>query len=96
MTSTQFKLKLKEIKSFLIGKEIKITLVTNKGIEIFTYKTLKAFGSKVLELEKLEACFSFVTLSNRFIEKRVITGSELTNMINNGVWTKIKINASTI
>lgn len=96
MNSKQFKTKVKEIKNFLIGKEIKLTITTKNGIESYSFKTLKNFGNKILELETLGAGFSISKVSNDFIQKRAVTENELSKCIKNGVWNKVFIHASTL
>lgn len=96
MKSTEFKNKVKEIKGFLKGKEIVLSLINKNGIETFKFNSLKAFGNKILELEKIGAGFSFTTVANSFVEKGIITERELAKWSNQGVWTKIHINASTL
>lgn len=96
MNSLDFKSKLSENKSFLTGKLITVSLVTKKGIETFSFKRLRDFGMKILELETLGAGFNFSTVENEFIAKRIVTEREFNQWSNRGVWTKINITASLI
>lgn len=96
MKAQDFKNKVKDLKEFLRSKKINISLVTKTGIETFKFSSLKSFGNKILELEKMGAGFAFSKVGNSLVERRTVTERELTKWVNQGVWTKIYINASTL
>lgn len=96
MEASRFKSKLSENKSLLIGKIITVSLVTKSGVERFSFDKLKDFGLKILELENLGAGFSFSTIENSLIVKRIQTDNEFNQWANKGVWTRINITASLI
>ena len=95
MTSTQFKTKLKDLKSFLKGKAIHISLTTKSSqTQKITFNTLKEFGNKVLELEKLGTHFAFTGVGNTLVEKTMITQKEMIKWTSQGVWNSVYINAT--
>ena len=96
MKVQDFKNKVKDLKEFLRGKEINISLVTKTGIETFKFSSLKSFGNKILELETLGAGFAFSKVGNDLVERRVITEKELSKWVSRGVWNRIYITASTL
>ena len=96
MKAKEFKNKVKELKEFLRGKEIILCLVTKKGAETLKFKTLKSFGDKVLELEKLGAGFAFVAFGNKYTERRVVTEKELNKWVSGGKWDTVHLSASTL
>ena len=98
MTSSSFKSELKRIKSHLIGSTIELTIVTDHGQQTLKFTDLKTFDSKVLELEKLGAGFSFSTVSNHLVKKGIHRGKK-TNLdywLSHGVWDKFEITSSTV
>lgn len=94
MNSKQFKIKVKEMKDFLKGKEITLSLMNNNECKLFHFKSLKAFGTMILDLEKKGAGFSFVHVENSLVQRRFISEMEINKYMNRGVWTKVKIHAS--
>ncbi|WP_147377389.1 hypothetical protein [Flagellimonas taeanensis] len=87
---------MKNLKEWLKGKTIGITLITPNGGSRYTFKTLKGFGAAVLEFETLGASFGFIKVGNDYIEKSTKDHAEFIHRVNNGVWTNVHFIATTI
>lgn len=96
MKSEDFKNTVKEIKEFLKGKEISLKVVSNNGIDSLKFQSLKSFGYKILELEKLGFGFSFIKVGNPQVERSIMKQSDLEKWMVRGVWTSIHVNASNL
>lgn len=96
MEATEFKSQVKELKGFLVGKEIIIDQITATGIETFRFSSLAKFGAKVLELEAMGAGFHINRVANDLIEKATTTKKELDKWVSRGSWSRVYITSSTL
>lgn len=96
MDSVAFKTEMKNLKEWLKGKTISITLMTPNGGRKYTFKTLKGFGRAVLEFERMGARFGFMKVGNDYIQKPTKDFNEFIKRVNGGVWTEIEFLATTI
>lgn len=72
MKATDFKNKVKEIKEVLKDKKLILEVMINGRAEKFEFSTLKAFGVKVLELEKKGFDFSFSKVSHDLADFNIV------------------------
>ena len=96
MEASNFKSKASELKDFLKGKKIVMTLVTESNTEKVVFTSLKSFGNKILELEELGFGFGFDTVGNEFVNRDIKSEANLNKWISRGVWNKITITASNL
>lgn len=96
MDAKDFKTEMKNLKEWLKGKTISITLMTPHGDRKYTFRTLKGFGAAVLEFEAMGAAFGFMNVSNTYIKKSTKDFNELMEKVGFGVWTEIEFLATTI
>tara|TARA_R110002049_G_scaffold80452_3_gene204621 strand:- start:1430 stop:1726 length:297 start_codon:yes stop_codon:yes gene_type:complete len=96
MDSTTFKSEIKNLKDFLVGKTITVSLVNGNNITRYDFSTLKGFGKAILAFEGMGANFGFIKVGNNLIEKRTKDIKELNHYINNGVWDNVHFLATTI
>ena len=96
MNATAFKSEIKNLKGFLTGKTITVSLVHGNNVTRYDFKTLKGFGKAILAFEEMGAGFGFVKVANNLIEKGTKDINELNHYINNGVWDNVHFLATTI
>ncbi|GBF19531.1 MULTISPECIES: hypothetical protein [Arenibacter] len=96
MDATTFKTEIKNLKDFLVGKTITVSLVNGNNITKYDFSTLKGFGKAILAFEGMGANFGFIKVGNSLIEKRTKDIKELNHYINNGVWDSVHFLATTI
>lgn len=96
MNASTFKSEIKNLKGFLIGKTITVSLVNGNTITKYDFNSLKGFGRAILAFEEMGAGFGFVKVANTLIEKRTKDINELNHYINNGVWNSVHFLVTTI
>ena len=96
MDSTTFKAEIKNLKGFLTGKTITVSLVSGNDVTRYDFNTLKGFGKAILAFEAMGAGFGFVKVANALIEKRTKDIKELNHYTHNGVWDSVHFLATTI
>ena len=96
MDATTFKTEIKNLKDFLTGKTITVSLVNGSDVTRYNFKTLKGFGRAILAFEAMGAGFGFVKVANNLIEKRTKDIKELKHYTHNGVWDSVHFLATTI
>jgi type II secretory pathway component HofQ len=96
MDAKDFKTEIRNLKEWLKGKTISITLMTPNGGRKYTFRTLKGFGAAVLEFEAMGAAFGFMNVSNPYIQKPTKDFNELMEKVGLGVWTGVEFLATTI
>lgn len=96
MDATTFKSEIKNLKGFLTGKTITVSLVHGNNVTRYDFRTLQGFGRAILAFEEMGAGFGFVKVANNLIEKGTKDINELNHYINNGVWDNVHFLATTI
>lgn len=96
MTATEFKTAIKEAKESLKGKALTVKFVNGSSIQKMTFSTLKAFGTAILELEKLGAGFGFIQVGNDLVQKGIYKASDFQKVLTKGVWNEVTFLATTV
>ena len=86
-----FREKIILFKEFLRGKEIVLTIIGQTESSEERFKTLKSFGERIIELEKLgfNTC-SFNGVKNTVCERGIIRNKDFIRCLD-GVWDKVYI-----
>lgn len=72
MNATDFKNKIKEIKEVLKNKKLILEVMINGKAEKYEFSTLKAFGVKILELERKGFDFKFSRVSHERADFNIV------------------------
>lgn len=96
MKANNFKTALTKVKETLKGKTLNISFMNNGKVENLSFSNLMDFGNAVLNMERLGAGFSFVSVENMFVEKRAISLEEFEALMSRGSYSTINFYASNL